>query len=179
MKEKTIDVNILAKKLLPRSLRVELCSSALLLIIYLWFCHLRLDPALLSLIKLVTSGVALATILPMTKLQFDVLSHLRSGMPWSRFILKKIPIYWQLFSLLLPRKVRTEIYDPAYNDMLVDHLLALKKYRGKWVRLYLLFAFGIRTIFMITDCVRVSAQDKTFQLIKSFFGSAISQLLRK
>ncbi len=66
---------------------------------------------------------------------------------------------WKLFSFILSRRTRERVFEPAYQDMLADHLES-KKYRTKWARRWLTFCFALRTVLMVGDCLRAVAADK-------------------
>lgn len=85
----------------------------------------------------------------------------------------KLPQFWTFFSFLLPKKIKVEAFEPAYNDMLADFLIAKNKYRSKAARRWLLVCFGFRTVLMIADCLRVFAQDKVWKGIEAFLPQGL------
>lgn len=76
----------------------------------------------------------------------------------------KLRIFLELFRFILPRKVQQECFEPALNDILIDHVRA-RKFRSKWARRWINFAFAVRTLFMVFDCLRVMFQCGTGRII--------------
>ena len=72
--------------------------------------------------------------------------------------------FWELFSFMLPPKLRREVYEPAYNDLLADFLIALR-YRSKWAKRWLWLCFRARTGYMVAECIRVCISAKLRKLI--------------
>ncbi len=73
--------------------------------------------------------------------------------------------FWELFSLILPRKARIKVFKPHYNEFKEDYLLAYCRYKSKWAKRWLNFCFTFRTVCMIVDCFRVSLGAKVWQLL--------------
>ncbi len=51
-------------------------------------------------------------------------------------LLHGIVAWWELFQFILPHKIRHEAFEPAYNEIKKDYLLA-QLYRGKWAKRWL------------------------------------------
>jgi len=68
--------------------------------------------------------------------------------------LPDFPRFWGLFSFVLCHETRERVFEPAYQDLLEDFAVA-KRERGRWARRWICFAFGVRTMFMVIDCIRV------------------------
>jgi hypothetical protein len=64
------------------------------------------------------------------------------------------PRLWTLLPYCLPKKIQENIYKPAHNELLEDYL-ETRKYRTRWERRWLNFAFTLRTLLLIADCWRV------------------------
>jgi hypothetical protein len=78
--------------------------------------------------------------------------------------LNRIIAFVELFQFILPRTIRREAFEPAYNEIKKDYLLA-QQYKSKWAKRWLCFCFICQTTYMIGDCFRV------------FFGSKLKSLL--
>jgi hypothetical protein len=63
-----------------------------------------------------------------------------------------LPRVWGLFRFLLDRHTREGFFDPAFEDMLGMYFEA-SQYAGKLERLWLKFAFTVRTAYTFADCV--------------------------
>jgi len=66
----------------------------------------------------------------------------------------RLPKIWERFSSILPRRLRREAFDPAFNDMLEGYMRA-QKFLGKSGRRWLAFGFTARAILIVLDCIRV------------------------
>jgi hypothetical protein len=84
----------------------------------------------------------------------------RSARPRSR----GWPRLWDLLQYCLSRKAREQIYEPAYNELLEDYLES-RKYRTKWARRWVYFAFTLRTLLLMADCWREVFKDKLSGLV--------------
>ena len=91
---------------------------------------------------------------------------------------KELPRRWELFSLILPDKVRSEAFEPAHQNLLGDYLL-VRKFRGKWARRWLGCAFGVRTVFMVLDCVRVLLQSGAGKILLNFLPDVLRTWWRR
>jgi len=69
-----------------------------------------------------------------------------------------------LFSFILPGKIQRECFEPAYNDLLRDYVRS-RKFRSKWARRWIAFAFTARTLYMVGDCFRVMLQGSAGKLL--------------
>jgi hypothetical protein len=74
---------------------------------------------------------------------------------------------WKLFSFCLPRPVRKTLFEPAYNDMLKQYVIAKRDY-ARW-RFLLAIAFSILTAWTFMQCVREMIGAKTFRFLLWFF----------
>ena len=83
--------------------------------------------------------------LPPTKGEQPIASDVEKEQGW--------PKLWDLFSFLLPADVRETAYEPAKVDLLKDYVRRLN-YRGKWATRWIHFAFFVRTMLLVLDCVR-------------------------
>jgi len=63
--------------------------------------------------------------------------------------------FWRLFSFVLSPETRERVFEPAYHDLLEDFVLARREPRN-WARRWIHFAFMLRSIVMVLDCVRAS-----------------------
>lgn len=72
--------------------------------------------------------------------------------------------FWLLFRFALPGRVQRECFEPAFNDLLVDYVRA-RKFRGTLARRWIAFAFTLRTLFMVADCLRVLVQSGTGKML--------------
>lgn len=74
---------------------------------------------------------------------------------------------WELFGFLLSKKTRERLYEPAYDDLLLQHAKAQDPKFGKWAVPWLNFCFTIRTIGLVFQCYRAV-----------FTGAALAGLLK-
>ena len=91
---------------------------------------------------------------------------------------KELPRRWELFSVILPDKVRSEAFEPAYHNMLEDYVV-MRKFRGKWARRWLGFAFTVRTLFMVLDCLRVLLQSGAGKILLNFLPDGLRTWWRR
>lgn len=90
---------------------------------------------------------------------------------YSRF---QIPMLLHLFSFILPHRVRKQAFDPPYEELVADWLIA-KRYKGKCARCWLTFAFLVRTILMLLDCFRVFLADKKFGIFRDMLPEPVKR----
>ena len=76
-----------------------------------------------------------------------------------------------MFSFMLPRKAQREVFEPAYNDLLEDYVRA-RRFRGRWARRWLAFAFTVRSLLMVADCLRVLLQSGAGKILVSLLPEA-------
>ena len=69
------------------------------------------------------------------------------------------PRAWELLGFVFSKKVRERTYEPARQELLVDYL-ERRRYRMKWARRWLTFAFTLRTLVLVADCVRASTMGR-------------------
>ena len=69
------------------------------------------------------------------------------------------PRIWLLFSFALTKQARERVFEPACNDMLEQYMLS-RRYRTRLARAWLTFAFTVRTMLMVLDCLRAMAGDR-------------------
>jgi hypothetical protein len=63
-----------------------------------------------------------------------------------------------LFRLILPPKVRTQTFEPAYNDKKAVYLESWRK-RQKWGRFFLAFCFVLSVLVMVAQSLIVATFD--------------------
>lgn len=84
-----------------------------------------------------------------------------------RTLFSQLPRVWELFQFLLPKKIREKVYEPAHQDLLQHHLLA-RRYRGRWSRRWLTFAFILRTVVLFLQSVRAWVVSELIKVFPSF-----------
>jgi hypothetical protein len=70
------------------------------------------------------------------------------------------PRLWGLLQYLLPYKARREVFQPSYDELLVDYYATLPHEQSRGARACLRFCFAFRTVLMLAECWRVLALDK-------------------
>ncbi len=88
----------------------------------------------------------------------------------------EFPRIWKLFSYILPKKIRKEAFDPAYED-LKESFLDSKEFWEKHRR-WLNIAFGFRTLWMVIECTRVAITSLTGKFIASLFPEFVREFFR-
>ncbi len=76
-------------------------------------------------------------------------------------IIRRFPAWWELFRYVLPENIETQVFDPTYNNLLADYLTADQHFKDPSRRKWLTFCFGLRTILMFLECLRVYITDRT------------------
>jgi hypothetical protein len=65
---------------------------------------------------------------------------------------------WEFFGILLSRKVRERVYEPAQLELEEDYLLCRRRYQGnRGAMVWVDFCFCCRTGILFVDCLRVGA----------------------
>lgn len=109
--------------------------------------------------------------------QVPIPTELRPSVNAEHAFLSRVPSLWELFSFILPGKVRREAFDPAFNDMLKDYVRA-RKFRGKWTLRWLAFAFTVRSLLMVLDCFRVMLQSGAGKILLNFLPDVLRKWWR-
>jgi hypothetical protein len=87
----------------------------------------------------------------------------------------RLPRLWRLFSYVLPRKTRRDVFEPLYNEMLADYLEA-RRYRGKWARRWLKVCFTLKTVAMVAGCFRAMVSDKLLSAVLALVPKGLREL---
>jgi hypothetical protein len=66
------------------------------------------------------------------------------------------PRFWELLRFFLGRRLREQVFEPAFNDLLADHLTTRAvRFQSPWARRWITFCFGARTAWLILECAAV------------------------
>ena len=85
-----------------------------------------------------------------------------------RFRRRGFPRLWHLLGFAFPEKVRRGIYELGLQDLLRSYVLA-RRYRTRWTRRWLTFAFSVRTILLILSCIRTMVTQSTLDWLVAVF----------
>jgi hypothetical protein len=83
------------------------------------------------------------------------------------------PRLWTMFSFILPRKVRNEVFEPALEELKEDFLVARKLRSTRGQRRWLTICFTVRTIILVAQSIRAWLGDRTVRMLK---GIAIAAM---
>lgn len=86
--------------------------------------------------------------------------HSEAAMSW--------PKLWNLGSFILPGDVQEKVYEPAKVHLLRDYVRRLE-YSGKWARRWIDFAFIVRTLLLVLDCLRAMMTHRACTFFKELF----------
>jgi hypothetical protein len=75
-------------------------------------------------------------------------------------------VFWALFPFILPRRLREQVYEPSYQELLEDYHVARRSYRTKWARRWLTFCFTLRTLVLVAQCFGALLSDRGWQVLK-------------
>ncbi len=78
----------------------------------------------------------------------------------------EFPRIWTLLALLFPRKVRTEVYEPALEELKADCLSERRKSRTAWERRWVTFCFTLRTLVLVCQSFGAWMGDRTTRLLR-------------
>lgn len=96
-------------------------------------------------------------------------AHLKPRSDLTREGVQKAPRgfrrFWELFSYILPHRVRERVFEPAFNELLEDYLEIRGRYRTRWAKRWLTVAFTFRTVLMVADCIRAILADRAVRFI--------------
>lgn len=70
----------------------------------------------------------------------------------------------ELFAFLLPRPTRERVFDPSFNDLCQDYLLARRK-RGVWARRWLAIAMVFQAALLLIACMRALLMDNLLWML--------------
>ena len=82
---------------------------------------------------------------------------------------------WELFSFCLSRKTKRDVFEPLFNELKENYLLA-QRFRGVWAKRWLKFCFTLKTITMVCGCLRVTISSKLARLLLSFVPESVRKL---
>jgi hypothetical protein len=88
------------------------------------------------------------------------------------------PRAWRLFSFILPRATRERVFQPVYQELLIDYLEARRECNTPRSRRWLTFCFGVKTVLMVVGCLRAWARDATVGRLLSFLPASIRQWIQ-
>ncbi len=88
-------------------------------------------------------------------------------------IFSGFPRFWELFSYILPHGVRKRVFEPAFNEMIEDYLETRGRYRTRWAKRWLTFAFTFRTALMVFDCFRALLTHRAFRFVSHLLPEPI------
>jgi hypothetical protein len=76
------------------------------------------------------------------------------------------PRLWDLLRFVLGRRLREQVFEPAYNDLLADHLAArAAPYQTPWAQRWIKVCFGLRTARLIVECGAVGIRSAASTLL--------------
>ena len=76
----------------------------------------------------------------------------------------------RLFSFVLRQKTRSRIFQPTFEELKEDYALMPQLKCGKWERRWIGVCFVWRGFWMVLDCARIGAMDRTVSSIAKFGG---------
>lgn len=80
----------------------------------------------------------------------------------------------ELFSRILPLKVRTEAFEPAYHDLKGDFLRARRRHKSVWARRWIAFCFGTHALLAVAQCFWGMCNDT----VRRAFLSSLSHIFK-
>jgi len=90
---------------------------------------------------------------------------------------KGIVDYWKLFSYCLPRSVRETAFDQSFEELKEDYFRVKADY-GHNCKAWFAFAFTLRTIWMVLDCLYVGMTSKAGRFILGALPDSWKRLWR-
>jgi hypothetical protein len=76
------------------------------------------------------------------------------------------PRFWELLRFILGTRLRRRVFEPAYNDLLADHLMTrASRFQTPWARRWIKFCFAARTLRLIVECAAVGLRGTVGQFI--------------
>lgn len=73
---------------------------------------------------------------------------------------RPFPRAWELFAFILDHRTRERVWEPLQHELLADYIDA-RRYRTRWARRWIAFAFTMRTLWGVLDCFRVMVTSST------------------
>lgn len=90
--------------------------------------------------------------------------------------LRGLPKAWELLGFALPWKMREEIFEPTYNELLTDYLSTRSSYYQTPVaRYWLSLCFTFRTIALVVECLFVGSRDRLWSFALALIPPALRQ----
>ena len=71
----------------------------------------------------------------------------------------------ELVSMILPRTIRTESFEPAYNDLKGDFVKAFRQHKSKGAHCWLKFCFTVQVVIMFGQCFWLMCSGKVKRAI--------------
>jgi hypothetical protein len=76
------------------------------------------------------------------------------------------PRMWELLRFILGKDLREQVFEPAYNDLLLDHLMTrAARFQTPWARRWITLCFGLRTTCLLIQCAVVGLRGGVGTLI--------------
>jgi len=79
------------------------------------------------------------------------------------------PLYWELFGLCLPPKIRREAFEPAFHEALRLHVEARQKFKSQKMRRILAICFAFQTLWLVLGSFAELLKEKSVRLLCLFF----------
>jgi hypothetical protein len=86
------------------------------------------------------------------------------------------PAVWELFPFVLAHKLRADVYEPAYEELREDFVRA-QQYKGTWEKRWIVFAFTVRTVLLVLECLRVAAGERVMRALGGLAREFIRRFL--
>jgi hypothetical protein len=85
------------------------------------------------------------------------------------------PRFWELFPIILPRSLRTRVYDPSHEELKEDYLTERKRWRTPWARKWVTFAFTFRTGLLVGLCCWAGLSGTARKALIAFVGLVLGE----
>jgi hypothetical protein len=74
--------------------------------------------------------------------------------------------HWGFLAYLLSRKARREVFEPAWQELLEDYVIACGQYQASWQRRGLNAIFTWRAVCLVWQCLRAVVGDRAVQFLE-------------
>jgi hypothetical protein len=85
----------------------------------------------------------------------------------------------ELFQFILPPKVKREVYEPQFNDLLEDFLIKAQKYDTKWASRWLRSCFVMRAFSTVIGSLWAALGSKVGNVFLAFLPEPLRKILGK
>lgn len=85
----------------------------------------------------------------------------------------------ELFSHVLPAKVRAETFEPSFHDEKSSYLESRRRFTSRPARVWLGFCFGLHVFFMVFQCLWGMCSERIKKILLDFLPQFLRRIISR